>query len=286
MKLSIYTFVKDGLYGDFHVVEMLKHHLPLADEIVVNEGFSSDGTYEAIKDLDPRVKVVRNQLDRSEPEAWLRKSKDQARRLCTGDWCILVDCDEFIPEWEFGRLREYLARTDKHLVSATYKHFYGNYKVVYDSDRPFPPKRKQIIHRNRPDVEIYGDGSDVRISSLGGAAEETSETFECHHFGEVRRAARLRHKWHVQAKRDIRNRWSWLPAFVFDLRPHNWFDEDFLKDLKIYDGPFVEAVRNNPDEFVRDGFALYDALARSGPETSPDLSGHPAPASGRRSPLT
>ena len=56
LKLSLYTCVKDGLYYDYHVVDMLKHHLPLADEIIVNEGFSKDGSYEAIKDIDPKIK--------------------------------------------------------------------------------------------------------------------------------------------------------------------------------------------------------------------------------------
>jgi len=272
VKLSLYTFVKDGLYGDFHVVEMLKHHLALADEIVVNEGYSTDGTYEAIKDLDPKVKIVRNHLDRSEPQAWLRKAKDQARQLCTGDWCVLMDCDEFIPEWEFERLRRHLEFTPHEIVAAEYRHFYGNYRVVYDNpDRPFPPRRKRIIHRNRTDIEIYGDGSDVRIPSLGEHAEDRSFTVECHHFGEVRRASRLRHKWHVQARRDIRNRWSWVPAFLFDLRPHDWFDGDFLKNLKIYDGPFIGPVRDNPAEFVRDDFALCDRLAaaQTGPNGVP-----------------
>jgi hypothetical protein len=69
MKISIYTFVKDGLYYDFHVVPMLKHHLPLADEIIVNEGYSTDGTYEAIKDLDPKVRVERFHWDRSDPSS-------------------------------------------------------------------------------------------------------------------------------------------------------------------------------------------------------------------------
>lgn len=262
MKLSIYTFVKDGLYYDFHVVEMLKHHLPLADEIVVNEGFSTDGTYEAISNLDPRIRIVRNQLDKSEPKAWLRKAKEQARRLCTGDWCILLDCDEFIPEWEFERLRAHLERTDKYVIAAQYKHFYGNYKVYLEwPDREFPPKRKQIIHRNLEDIEIYGDGSDVRLRGVDDA-EEREATFQCHHFGEVRRASRLRHKWRIQAKRDIKNRWDWVPSFLFDLRPHNWFDEAILPNLHVYEGPYVDAVRKNPSEFVRDDLALYKWLTR------------------------
>src|SRR6266567_4591384 len=112
MRLSIYTFVKNGLYYDFHVVDMLRHHLPLADEIIVNEGFSSDGTYEAIRDLDPKIKVHRSHWDQSNPDSWHRDFKNDARQRCSGDWSILLDCDEFIPEWEFGRIRERLAAAE------------------------------------------------------------------------------------------------------------------------------------------------------------------------------
>jgi len=270
MKLSLYTFVKDGLYGDFHVVDMIKHRLPYVDEIVVNEGYSTDGTYEAIKDLSPKVKIVRNHLDRSEPNAWLRKSKDQARRACTGDWCVLMDCDEFLPEWEVDRLRAHMEATDRDILVATYRHFYGNYKVLFDHPtRPFPPRQKRIAHRNRPDIEIFGDGADVGIPAIGAAAEDPSFTFEVHHFGEVRNAARLRHKWYVQGNRDIRNRWSWVPGFVFNWLPHKWFDQDFMTHLKLYEGPFVAAVRSNPDEFVRDDFSLYEALKRERRAGSP-----------------
>ena len=68
MKLSIYTFVKNGLFYDFHVAAMLRHHLPLADEIIVNEGNSTDGTYEAIRDIDPKVHVHRSDWDQSGPD--------------------------------------------------------------------------------------------------------------------------------------------------------------------------------------------------------------------------
>ena len=33
MKISVYTSVRNGLYFDFHIAQMLRHHLPLADEI-------------------------------------------------------------------------------------------------------------------------------------------------------------------------------------------------------------------------------------------------------------
>ena len=46
MTISLYTFVRNGLELDFHVVQMLRHHLPLVDEVIVNEGYSTDDTFE------------------------------------------------------------------------------------------------------------------------------------------------------------------------------------------------------------------------------------------------
>jgi glycosyltransferase involved in cell wall biosynthesis len=259
--LSIYTFAKDALFFDYHIVDMLRHHLPLADEIVVCEGHSTDGTYEAVSGLDPRIRVFRRHIDTSDPKSWLRSAKDHARRECRGDWCLLLDCDEFVPEWEFDGLRKYIATTTHDIASATYTHFYANYKVFYDNpSRPFPPRQKRILHRNRPDIEILGDGSDVRITGRGNEGVDGTFQFACHHFGEVRNAARLRHKWRVQLRRDVGGQWDWVPSFVYRFFPHNWLDADVLQYLHAYDGPFVKAVRDNPNEFVRDGFRTYDAL--------------------------
>lgn len=260
MRLSIYTFVKDALYFDYHLLDMLRHHLPLADEIVVSEGYSSDRTYEAIRDFDPKVIVHRNRIDATEPKSWLRRAKDSARVRCTGDWCLLLDCDEFIPEWEFERLRRFIETTPHDIAAARYTHFYGNYKVYYHHpERGFPPPIKQVLHRNLPDIEILGDGSDVRRRN-GDASNVAPEQFECHHFGEVRKASRLRHKWRVQANRDMKGQWDWMPAFLFDLFPHKWATIDVLPYLHAYEGPFVKAVVDNPKEFVRDRFVLYDAV--------------------------
>jgi glycosyltransferase involved in cell wall biosynthesis len=264
MKLSIYTFVKDGIYFDFHVVAMLKHHLPFADEIIVNEGYSTDSTYEQIKDLDPKIRISRNRWDRSDPEMWYVRFKDQARRLCTGDWCILLDCDEFIPEWEFGHIREYLANAQRTIIPMRYVHFYGSYRVF--NTRPEAhgwPVYKQTIHRNVDKLEIWGDGSNVRVQGDLDPPATPDVDFVCHHFGFVRNPARLRQKWRIMNRiyRQRKKR-DWAPGFLFNLMPHDWFDEEYLKDLAIYDGPLIKAVTGQPEEFVRDENALYHYLSR------------------------
>ena len=58
MKISIYTSVKNGIENDFHVEAMLKHHAPLVDEIIVNEGYSTDGTYERIREISGNNRAI------------------------------------------------------------------------------------------------------------------------------------------------------------------------------------------------------------------------------------
>jgi hypothetical protein len=266
MFLSIYTFVKDGLFLDYHVVAMLKHHLPLADEIIVNEGYSSDNTFEIISNIDSKIKIFRSHWGQPKDINWLSKFKDDARQKCVGEWCILLDCDEFIPEWEFDSLRQYLKETTDIMVPVKMINFYGNYKV-YNS-RPEKlnwPFRKMIIHRNMPGIEVWGDGANVRLKDKRLDWGHSSREFSCHHFGFVRYPARLRQKWRNIFGRMYKKNWiNWLklPSFLFNMHPHDWMDPQFLGDLAIYEGPYIRAVRENPSEFVRDGFSLYRFLMR------------------------
>jgi glycosyltransferase involved in cell wall biosynthesis len=257
--------VKDGLFYDFHVVAMLRHHLPLADEIIVNEGYSEDGTYEAISAIDPKIKVHRRHWDRSDPNGWHRAFKNQARELCTGDWCVLLDCDEFIPEWEFERLRAFLERTNKLIVPVEFRHFYGNYRVCLVRHRDITPVTGYRIHRNLPNVEVWGDGANVRLCDRpDDPTVFAQETFAVHHFGSVRHAARLRQKWRTQGRQHnaAAPKWDRTPSFLFDLFPHKWSDPDVLGDMGVYDGPHIKAVRDDPDEFVRDGFQLLAMIQK------------------------
>ena len=131
MKLSIYTCVKDVLYWDLHAGAMLKHHLPLVDEIVVNEGYSKDGTFEATAHLDPKIKVFRRHWPKPSGMDWYKSFKDPSRQECTGDWCLHLDCDEFIPEWQFESMRRRLEQTRDDLLAIDVVNFYSNYKVFH-----------------------------------------------------------------------------------------------------------------------------------------------------------
>lgn len=254
--------MKDCRRQDYPFLAMLRHHLPLADEIIVNEGHSTDGTFEAIRDLDPKIRIFRTRWRPAQDEHWWIHFKDAARRECTGDWCVHLDCDEFIPEWEFDDLRRFLMATEATLVPVTFKNFYANYRVYHaDPGSVSWVTRKMIIHRNVPDLEFWGDGSNLKEAGKPFTWDTSSRQFTVHHFGAVRSAARLRESWWF-AGRFRRGRRTIMrpPGFVFDWFPHEWRDPDFMPGLRVYDGPFIKAVRDNPRDFIRDRMKMYDLL--------------------------
>ncbi|HEX4347318.1 MAG TPA: glycosyltransferase [Vicinamibacterales bacterium] len=264
MKISLYTAVKDAIYYDLHAAAMLKHHLPLADEIIVNEGYSTDDTLKVVSNIDPKIKVFQTVWEKPTGPQWGVAFKDEARRRCTGDWCIVLDADEFIPEWEFEAIRRHLERTDRTMISTQFVNFYANYRVYYKyPERIRWPFRKMNIHRNLPDIEFWGDGSNVKLRDQPFSWDASDTDFTVHHFGAVRSPSRLRQKWSFQG-RAVTGRKKWLrpPAWLFKLFPHQWVDAQFMDGLALYDGEPVAAVRSDPGEFVRDGFKvmkMFDA---------------------------
>lgn len=263
MLLSVYTYIKNSIQHDLHAIDMLKHHLPLADEIIVNEGFSTDGTYELISKIDSKIRIFQTVWAKpADSFAWYIPLKDAARRECKGEWCLHLDADEFVPEWEFEEIRRFIRTTSEHLAAFHFLNFYGNYKVYHPNPEAIRwPGRKMILHRNRPDIEFWGDGANVRMAGTELKWEGIPLRFHCHHFGTVRDPGTLRHKWYVQGAmyRGIR-RWFQLPSFLFRLLPHDWRDPEFYHDLQTYEGPYVKAVLDNPKEFIRDGMRLYNEI--------------------------
>lgn len=264
MSISIYTFIKDGIYYDFPIYYMLKHHLDFADEIVVNEGYSNDGTYDLIKNIDSKIKIIRNKWDASEPKKWSRKFKETARKHCTGDWCILLDADEFIPEWEFDSIKKQLESSNKLIYSFKYLNFYGNYKVLNIEPSLYGwPSIKYTVHNNINNIEIWGDGSNVRLREEKSYMDDRiygGNLGTVHHFGFVRKPSKLREKWKIQYIRNNKNKWLRIPGFIFNLFPHKWDDPQFIKSLRYYHGPYINTILENSQDFVKDKYKLLKHL--------------------------
>ena len=60
MKISAFTFIKNGMILGFPFRESIRSVLPIVDEFVVNVGDSDDDTLEKIKEIgDPKIRIIR-----------------------------------------------------------------------------------------------------------------------------------------------------------------------------------------------------------------------------------
>jgi glycosyltransferase involved in cell wall biosynthesis len=114
MKISAFSYVRNGIQMGYPFLESIQSVLPIVDEFIVVVGDSTDGTREAILKLSPKIKIIDTVWDLT-----LRKGGKifaQQANLgldeVTGDWIIHIQADEVIHERDSNKLLEYIHRFD------------------------------------------------------------------------------------------------------------------------------------------------------------------------------
>ncbi len=64
MKISGFTFIRNGNILGYPFVPSIRSLLPLCDEIIVNVPRSTDGTLESVKAIgDPKIRIIESDWD-------------------------------------------------------------------------------------------------------------------------------------------------------------------------------------------------------------------------------
>src|SRR4030095_10433610 len=134
MKISGFTFIRNGVKLQYPFVESIHSILPVCDEMIVAVGDSADGTREAIEKLDHnKIKIIDTVWDDSLRDGGkiLAQQTNIALDHISGDWGFYLQGDEVIHEKDFNVI---LHSAEKHLEDKRvegllfdYYHFYGNY---------------------------------------------------------------------------------------------------------------------------------------------------------------
>ncbi len=105
MNISIHVNVKNPERNQFPYLEAIRSYIDLADEVIVVDGGSDDGSIEKIKALSSKVKVVNYNW----PDRWiwnqLGLSTNVGYQTCTGDWAIKCDIDYIFHEDDMEAIR-------------------------------------------------------------------------------------------------------------------------------------------------------------------------------------
>jgi glycosyltransferase involved in cell wall biosynthesis len=167
VKISGFTFIRNGLVLGYPFVSAIQSLLPLCDEIIVNVPRSTDGTLEAVRQIgDPKIRIIESEWDEAQRTSGLAMSHHTNLALdqCTGDWCVYIQGDEVLHEDTLPAMR---AAMERELNNAAvqgllvdYTHFYGSY-WTYAYSFGWYQREVRVVRRD-PRIRSRGDAQGFR----------------------------------------------------------------------------------------------------------------------------
>ncbi len=167
MKVSGFTFIRNGRTLGYPFVPSIRSLLPLCDEIIVNVPESSDGTLADVKAIgDPKIRIIESPWDASVGKPNMRNHTNIALDQCTGDWCVYIQGDEVLHEDSIPAMR---AAMERELNNPTaqgfvvdYTHFYGSFStIVYSLGWYY--KEVRVIRRD-PKIRSWATAQGFRTT--------------------------------------------------------------------------------------------------------------------------
>lgn len=202
MKISGFSFVRNGIKLYYPVVESIKSILPIVDEFViaVGKGDEDDTTRDQIAAIDDSKIVI---IDTVWEEQFYKKGvinsiqTNIAKDACSGDWLFYLQADEVVHEKYLpiitSRCEELLDNNKVEGLLFKYKHFWGDYDH-YHAGHGWYPNEIRII-RNRPDIYSWQSAQSFRrFDCYESPRQETGHhklhvarvAAEIYHYGWVR----------------------------------------------------------------------------------------------------
>jgi len=167
MKISGFSFVRNGIKLYYPVVESIMSILSIVDEFIVAVGKGDDDTRKKISDInDPKIRII----DTVWEEKYFKKGiinsiqTDIAMKECSGDWLFYLQADEVVHEKYLPviekRCEQLLDNRAVEGLLFRYKHFWGDYDH-YHTGHGWYPNEIRIV-RNLPEIHSWQSAQSFR----------------------------------------------------------------------------------------------------------------------------
>ncbi len=201
MKISGFTFIKNGEILGYPFIQSINSVLSICDEFIVNVGNSEDDTLEKVKSINnPKIKIIQNNWNDNMRNAGFvyGQQKMIAQYNCTGDWAFYVESDEVYHEKDLPKIKQamqtHLADNNVEALVMDYYHFYGNSNTYLDSPGWYRSEAR-IIKNN---IRSYApDGLFWLVldkNKVGRYPRAKKTGVYCYHYGWVRDEAKMKLK--------------------------------------------------------------------------------------------
>ncbi len=130
MKVSGFTFLKNGSILGYPFAESIRSALPLCDEFIVALGPCDDDTDARVREInDPKIRIVHttwNEKMRMSGYVY-GQQKMIAHFNCSGDWAFYIESDEVLHEDEiepiYSQMKRYIDCPETEAFYFDFYHF-------------------------------------------------------------------------------------------------------------------------------------------------------------------
>ncbi len=169
MKVSGFSFIRNGQKFGYPFVESIRSILPICDDFYIAVGKSDDETLEIVKQIDKdKIKIIETIWDDSLRAGGqvLAVETDKAFNAIPEDtdWAFYLQGDEVVHEQYLDNIKAAMQKwKDDDNVDGLlfkYKHFYGSYDYIGNSEKWYP-KEIRVIKNNKK-IYSYRDAQGFR----------------------------------------------------------------------------------------------------------------------------
>lgn len=200
MKISGFTYVRNGNLYQYPYIAAIQSILPIVDEMIVVVGDSTDGTRERVEALNnPKIKIVDSVWDetnRSSGKIFAIQSNLGILNI-TGDWGLHIQADEVIHEDDVFKIKEYIEIADKMEnvdgLLFPFLHFWGDYSHIRDSRkvhnfeiRAFKNDRHVFSYRDSQGFRRYPSYESYNNGDAGEKLRVINTNIPIYHYSYVR----------------------------------------------------------------------------------------------------
>jgi len=199
MKISAFTFIKNGVILGYPFVESINSVLPLVDEFIINVGNSDDETLKEIENINSsKIKIIQS--------SWNDGMKDRgyvygqqkmiAQFNCTGDWAFYLEGDEILHENElesiYLNLKKYRDVEEVEAFYFNFYHFYGSPELLgMTGYRKAPRIIRNSIRSYAPDGLFWVVMDKNKKGRYPKAVDAGANIY---HYGHVRKISNMQEK--------------------------------------------------------------------------------------------
>ena len=193
MKVSAFTFIKNGQILGYPFLQSIQSILPIVDEFVINVGLSDDETLDLIRSIqDKKIRIIQSKWNNGMHNRGYvyGQQKMIAQFNCTGDWAFYIEGDEVYHEKDLEKIHKsmevHLNDSKVEALVFDFKHFYGNANTILDSPGWYR-KEARIIKNSVRSYAPDGLFWLVLESNKKGRYPWAKNTgASCYHYGWVR----------------------------------------------------------------------------------------------------